>query len=51
MTARVTQQVLIVAYTTTPAARVTAMAVEVIRSTGSIAASANKPNTVIVASS
>lgn len=51
MTARVTQQVLIVGYTTNPAARVTAIAVEVIRSTGASAITGAKPNTVIVASS
>lgn len=50
MTARVTQQVLIVGYTTNPAARVTSAVLEVIRSTGATAATASKPQIVVVAS-
>lgn len=51
MTARVTQQVLIVAYTTDPPARVTAVAMEVIRSTAAATVTAKKPQLVVVASS
>lgn len=50
MTARVTQQVLVVGYSTNPAARVTSVALEVIRSTGSNPATASKPQIIVVAS-
>lgn len=49
MTARVTQQVLVVGYTTSPTIRVTSVVIEVARPNSSAAVSGSKPQVVVVA--
>ncbi len=50
MTVRVTQQIIVVGYKTDPPARVTSVALEVIRSTAVVTPTGTKAQTVIVAS-
>lgn len=50
MVARVTQQVLVVGYKTAPAARVTAVVMEVLRPNSSAAATSSYVQTVVVSS-
>lgn len=50
MTARVTQQLLLTAYSTSPQGRVTAVVFEVLRPNTTISAGGAKPQVIVVAS-